>query len=82
VPDPVVGAIADNPDNVKAGKTTNCQVLFDGSRIRLSAVLFVVARRRVDGIFADMSRLDNAATAKMANAQTKSGAVRQDLTAC
>jgi hypothetical protein len=28
-----------------------------------------------------MSRLDNAATAEMADAQTKSGAVRQDLEA-
>ncbi len=41
------------------------KILPDGSRIRVSAVLFVVARRRVDGIFADIPRLDNEATAKM-----------------
>ncbi len=34
--------------------------------IRMSAVLFVVARRRVDGIFADIPRLDNEVTAEMA----------------
>ena len=34
--------------------------------IRMSAVLWGVARRRVDGIFADIPRLDNEATAEMA----------------